>query len=85
MNKNPNEPLPTDRAQLLQGLKQDRRWDLAIVGGGATGLGVALDAALRGLSVVLVESFDFASGTSSLSTKLVPGSYTQLDGYKRQL
>lgn len=47
--------------------------DLAVVGGGATGLGVALDAALRGFSVVLLESHDFASGTSSRSTKLLHG------------
>jgi glycerol-3-phosphate dehydrogenase len=48
-------------------------FDMAIVGGGATGLGVALDASLRGLSVVLFESNDFASGTSSRSTKLLHG------------
>lgn len=48
-------------------------YDLAIIGGGATGLGVALDAALRGFSVVLVESHDFAKGTSSRATKLVHG------------
>lgn len=47
--------------------------DLAIIGGGASGLGVALDAALRGLSVVLLESHDFAKGTSSRATKLVHG------------
>ncbi|WP_374520638.1 FAD-dependent oxidoreductase [Hydrogenophaga sp.] len=47
--------------------------DLAVIGGGATGLGVALDAALRGLSVVLFESHDFAGGTSSRSTKLLHG------------
>ena len=56
-------------AQLAQG----RQYDIAIVGGGATGLGVALDAAARGLSVVLVESHDFAKGTSSRATKLVHG------------
>ncbi len=48
-------------------------YDLAIVGGGATGLGLALDAAARGYSVVLVEAHDFAKGTSSRSTKLVHG------------
>jgi glycerol-3-phosphate dehydrogenase len=48
-------------------------WDLAVVGGGATGLGVALDAAVRGLSVVLLESHDFAGGTSSRATKLAHG------------
>ena len=48
-------------------------YDVAVIGGGATGLGVALDAAARGFSVVLVESHDFAKGTSSRSTKLVHG------------
>ncbi len=47
--------------------------DLAVIGGGATGLGVALDAALRGHSVVLLEAHDFGSGTSSRSTKLLHG------------
>lgn len=48
-------------------------WDLAIVGGGATGLGVALQAALQGHRVLLIEQRDFASGTSSRSTKLLHG------------
>lgn len=47
--------------------------DLAVIGGGATGLGVALDAALRGFSVALFDSHDFAGGTSSRSTKLLHG------------
>ena len=50
-----------------------RSYDLVVVGGGATGLGVALDASLRGLSVALFESNDFASGTSSRATKLLHG------------
>jgi glycerol-3-phosphate dehydrogenase len=54
-------------------LAEPRTYDVAIIGGGATGLGVALDAAARGLSVVLVESHDFAKGTSSRSTKLLHG------------
>ncbi|EGI76920.1 FAD dependent oxidoreductase [Hylemonella gracilis ATCC 19624] len=54
-------------------LAQSSTWDLAVVGGGATGLGVALDAAARGYSVVLLESHDFAGGTSSRSTKLLHG------------
>jgi len=66
-------PLPTERSQLLQRLAQPRQYDIAIVGGGATGLGVALDAAARGLKVVLLESHDFGKGTSSRSTKLVHG------------
>src|SRR3569623_601732 len=62
-----------DRQRLLEGLAQARKWDIAIIGGGATGLGVALDAAARGYKVVLVESHDFAKGTSSRATKLVHG------------
>lgn len=48
-------------------------WDLAVIGGGASGLGIALDALSRGLSVVLLEKADFAKGTSSRSTKLLHG------------
>ncbi len=65
--------LPTDRAALLQRLAQPQTYDLLVIGGGATGLGVALDAAARGFSVVLLESLDFAKGTSSRATKLVHG------------
>ena len=61
------------RAELLESLPRHGVYDLAVVGGGATGLGVALDAALRGFSVVLLESHDFAGGTSSRSTKLLHG------------
>jgi glycerol-3-phosphate dehydrogenase len=61
------------RAELLESLSRQPVYDLAVVGGGATGLGVALDAALRGFSVVLLESHDFAGGTSSRSTKLLHG------------
>lgn len=67
------ELLPTQRAELLTRLASPRVYDIAIVGGGATGLGVALDAAARGFSVVLVDSHDFAQGTSSRATKLVHG------------
>ncbi len=61
------------RSRLLAELRAARRWDLAVIGGGATGLGVALDAAARGLAVALVEAEDFAKGTSSRATKLVHG------------
>src|SRR5919197_4867894 len=47
--------------------------DLLVIGGGITGAGIARDAALRGLRVALVEKRDFASGTSSRSTKLIHG------------
>jgi len=58
----------------IQLLKQpDKIWDIAIIGGGASGLGIALDAVSRGLSVVLLEKVDFAKGTSSRSTKLLHG------------
>ncbi len=66
-------PLLTNRAQLLSRLAQGEEYDIAIIGGGATGLGTAVDAAARGLKVVLVEANDFAKGTSSRSTKLVHG------------
>lgn len=51
----------------------EKQWDIVVIGGGATGLGVALDASIRGYSVLLVEQSDFAKGTSSRSTKLVHG------------
>ena len=70
---NVSAPLPTPRAELLDRLAQPHLYDLAVIGGGATGLGVALDAAARGFSVVLVDSHDFAKGTSSRATKLVHG------------
>jgi glycerol-3-phosphate dehydrogenase len=69
----PQALLPTRRVDLMARLGEDRIYDLAVVGGGATGLGVALDAAARGFSVVLLESHDFAKGTSSRATKLVHG------------
>jgi glycerol-3-phosphate dehydrogenase len=62
-----------NRASLVDKLGKTINWDVVVIGGGATGLGVALDAALRGLSVVLFEQHDFAKGTSSRSTKLIHG------------
>jgi glycerol-3-phosphate dehydrogenase len=62
------------RDTFLQRMVERREpWDLAVVGGGATGAGIALDAAARGYEVVLLEQSDFGKGTSSRSTKLVHG------------
>ncbi|MCQ8896183.1 glycerol-3-phosphate dehydrogenase/oxidase [Limnobacter humi] len=65
------------RKQHLEAVKQKAsagfEWDLIVIGGGATGLGSAVDAASRGLSVLLVEANDFAKGTSSRATKLAHG------------
>lgn len=55
-------------------------WDVVVVGGGATGVGCALDAVSRGLTAVLVERFDFAAGASSRSTKLIHGGVRYLRG-----
>jgi glycerol-3-phosphate dehydrogenase len=51
----------------------DEQFDVLVVGGGVTGAGVALDAASRGLKTALVEKGDFASGTSSKSSKMIHG------------
>ena len=63
-----------DRQRALETIRcRSAPWDIVIVGGGATGVAVAMDAASRGLDVILLERFDFGSGTSSRSTKLVHG------------
>jgi len=62
------------RESFIAELKEsDKQWDFIIIGGGATGLGIAVDAASRGYKTVLVEQSDFAKGTSGRSTKLVHG------------
>ena len=60
---------------------QDRRdpWDMVIIGGGATGVGIAVDAASRGYDVLLLEQHDFGKGTSSRSTKLIHGGVRYLE------
>lgn len=62
-----------NRTEMLQSLDATKEWDIIIIGGGATGLGTAVDAATRGYKTLLVEQYDFAKGTSSRSTKLVHG------------
>lgn len=72
-NKTVKPALVTDRANLIKQTQSDAPFDMIIIGGGATGLGTALDAVTRGYRVALFERFDFAKGTSSRSTKLVHG------------
>ncbi len=63
-----------NRDEMLSMLKQATQpWDIIIIGGGATGLGAAVDAASRGYQTLLIEQSDFAKGTSSRSTKLIHG------------
>lgn len=59
--------------QLQKAIQRKEPWDVLVVGGGATGLGIAVDAASRGLATLLLERHDFAKGTSSRSTKLIHG------------
>ncbi len=73
------------REQHLEQLKAGHTFDLLIIGGGATGCGVALDAASRGLKVALVEKNDFSEGTSSRSTKLVHGGVRYLEAAVKKL
>lgn len=62
-----------NRDKFIEKLGEVSKWDVIIIGGGATGLGAAVDAASRGYSTLLLEQSDFAKGTSSRSTKLVHG------------
>ncbi|WNZ27172.1 glycerol-3-phosphate dehydrogenase/oxidase [Leptolyngbya sp. NK1-12] len=61
------------RPTVLNRLRQPSSWDIIVIGGGATGLGTAVEAASRGYRTLLLEKYDFAKGTSSRSTKLVHG------------
>lgn len=68
------------REEMLRRIRERREpWDIAVIGGGATGAGVSVDAAARGFDVVLVEAHDFGKGTSSRSTKLVHGGVRYLE------
>jgi glycerol-3-phosphate dehydrogenase len=64
-----------NRKEMIAALdaRAGQEWDMCIIGGGATGLGVAVDAASRGFSTILLEQYDFSKGTSSRATKLVHG------------
>ncbi|OZI22667.1 glycerol-3-phosphate dehydrogenase/oxidase [Bordetella genomosp. 7] len=73
MNPTPaSQPMPS-RPALLETLNDPAAWDVIVIGGGATGLGTAVDAAARGYRTLLIEAADFAKGTSSKATKLVHG------------
>ena len=61
------------RQEQLERAKSGEEWDVVVIGGGATGLGIAVDATTRGFKTLLLERMDFAKGTSSRSTKLVHG------------
>ena len=61
------------REENLDRLRDQKAWDVVVIGGGATGLGSAVDAASRGYRTLLLEALDFAHGTSSRSTKLIHG------------
>lgn len=75
---------PEYRQQVVTSLRKDH-FDLLVIGGGVNGAGIALDAASRGLTVALVESNDFASGTSSRSSKLIHGGLRYLEQYDFKL
>jgi glycerol-3-phosphate dehydrogenase len=70
-----------ERSQALAALSDEEEFDVVVVGGGITGVGVALDAATRGYSVALLERADYASGTSSRSSKLVHGGLRYLQNF----
>ena len=72
-NKSKKQVNLFNRNTLIKQLEVLSNWDVIIIGGGATGLGVALDSATRGFKTLLLEQVDFAKGTSSRSTKLVHG------------
>lgn len=62
-----------NRASLIEQLRETPSWDVIVIGGGSTGLGIALDSVTRGYKTLLLEQIDFSKGTSSRSTKLVHG------------
>ncbi|WP_319412725.1 FAD-dependent oxidoreductase [uncultured Cohaesibacter sp.] len=73
------------RSETLKKLHDDTPFDVLVIGGGATGCGIALDAATRGLRTALVERFDFCEGTSSRCTKLVHGGVRYLEAAVKRL
>src|SRR5205823_586666 len=74
----PSPAAMAERRTRLAGL-EEVRFDMVVIGGGITGCGIARDAALRGLRVALLEQDDFASGTSSRSSRLIHGGVRYLE------
>ena len=69
-----------NRSDMLRRVEaHPKAWDMIVVGGGATGVGVAIDAAARGYDLLLLEQSDFGKGTSSRSTKLAHGGVRYLE------
>ena len=79
-----SELSPSARTDAIKSLRDDQ-FDILVIGGGINGVGIALDAASRGLKVALVEMADFASGTSSRSSKLIHGGLRYLEQYDFKL
>src|SRR5437016_13732944 len=75
------QPLSSSARMHSLSLMGSEQFDVLVIGGGVTGAGVALDAVARGYKVALVEKADFASGTSSKSTKLVHGGIRYLPNF----
>lgn len=67
------------RQTTLKQIEETSKWDIIVIGGGATGLGIGVDAASRGYKTLLLEQYDFAKGTSSKSTKLIHGGVRYLE------
>lgn len=73
----------TTRTYHLNAATEDSKvWDVVVIGGGATGAGILLDATTRGYSALLLEGSDFAKGTSSRSTKLIHGGVRYLQQFQ---
>ena len=62
-----------NRSKNLSKIINSKKWDIVIIGGGASGIGAAIDSASRGHKTLLIEKYDFSKGTSSRSTKLIHG------------
>ena len=59
-----------ERVKSLKKIAKKKIWDLIVIGGGSSGLGIAVDSASRGYKTLLLEKYDFSKGTSSRSTKM---------------